>query len=434
MKELNKKFLTLILVITFTFSPVFAIPARAQWVVFDPSNFANTLSKVIKDYGLDGLAWSIANRVIERMAASTVKWINSGFQGSPAYVTDPDSYFTNIADKVAGEYIYSNPNLNFLCGDMSAKIKLALTRNYTSYNDDYRWRCSLTDVISNVDNFMGDFSQGGWDGFFELTQKTQNNPLGAYLQAENEMYLQIATRQGVTQTELAEGSGFLTYKKCKAGTEKTVDTNGLGSCDQAYNSCISSATTEEEQSRCSATASSCNRVQDSIAVGDCADSDKETLTPGSVIGDKLNEALGSGTKKLEVADEINEIVSSLLNQLVTQVVGGGTGGLRGLSEPSTTNNNQTFTQTLTNNTQTVGYFCFDSTDPTNQYYDTDPNVCKYPDTQDTSVMNSPIPQYNAPNNSTLVWPTSSNDGGVCDPSNPTLYDPTNPACVTTTQP
>src|SRR3989338_8596398 len=110
MKEFNKKVIVLILVITFVFSPLLARKAEAQWVVFDPANFANTLANMLKDYGLDTIAWQIVNMVIERMAASTVKWINSGFKGSPAYVTDPESYFTKIGDDLSVRYIFSNPN------------------------------------------------------------------------------------------------------------------------------------------------------------------------------------------------------------------------------------------------------------------------------------------------------------------------------------
>ena len=29
------------------------------------------------------------------------------------------------------------------------------------------------------------FENGGWDSFFEVSQRTQMNPIGAYLQAES---------------------------------------------------------------------------------------------------------------------------------------------------------------------------------------------------------------------------------------------------------
>jgi hypothetical protein len=292
-------------------SPLFAKKAEAQWVVLDPSNLVQNIIQVVKDFGLDAIAWQLANMVIERMSAATVNWINGGFNGSPAFVTDPESYFKDMGDQIAGQYIFSNPNLNFLCGPISAKIRIALTNNYLQ--DKNRWQCTLTQVGKNMDNFMGNFQNGGWDNFFELTQKTQNNPIGAYTQAENEMYLQIATRQGTKKTELDWGKGFMSFEVC--GPEGRDPNNGA---------CIGSAT---------------------------------IVTPGSVISDQLNKQLGLGSDKLAAADEINEIVSSLLNQLVSHVVGSAVGGLRGLSSPNSTGG-QTFTNQLSNSTAagSTGYF------------------------------------------------------------------------------
>jgi hypothetical protein len=88
----------------------------------------------------------------------------------------------------------------------------------------------------------------------------------------------------------------------------------------------------------------------------------ETVTPGSVIADQLNTALNTGSNKLVTADEINELVSALLNQAITQVVGGIGNGLKGLSEHDTSNGGKVFTEqmaadsTRSSKTPTVDYF------------------------------------------------------------------------------
>jgi len=358
MKKLNKKTLVLILVVAFALSPVFAIKTQAQWVVWDPGNFVpNTISAtnaVIgtgKEFVADSIAWTIVNIIIQKIAAATVNWINSGFEGSPAYVTDPEGYFADIGDKIAGQYIFSNPNLNFLCGPISVKVRLALAKNYMQ--DRNRWQCTLTDVGRNIDDFMGDFENGGWDSFFELTQRPQNNPIGAYLQAENEMNIEIASRQGARRAELDWGSGFMSWRKCVK-----KDANGV-----------------------------------------CIQQSSELSTPGSVIQNQLNKQLGMGQDKLAVADELNEIVSALLNQLINRVIGGIGSGLRSLSSPDASTGGTKFTDDLSNGTQSstiVDYFgdpinstppdvpgyyptCLDDeVNPSSPYYDTDPSVCKYP--------------------------------------------------------
>ena len=112
--NLPKKIAIFLLIFSFVFSPIFAVPAQAQWI---------DIVQSAKEMGLDTVGWMLADRTIKRMTASTVKWINSGFRGSPAYVTDPQAYFLDIGDKVAGEFI-ENSGLDFLCSPIKAKIKI----------------------------------------------------------------------------------------------------------------------------------------------------------------------------------------------------------------------------------------------------------------------------------------------------------------------
>ena len=169
-------------------SPIFAKPANAQWV--DWANLIpNTVTAIAggvqagsyvgKEFGLDALAWAVVNAIINRMAASTVKWINSGFQGKPAFVTDPKAYFQEIGGRAAGAFISSSPQLNALCGPQSAQIKIALAQSYTRDNES--WQCTLSDAYGNMEDFINDFERGGWDKFFRLTQEPQNKPIGPYL-------------------------------------------------------------------------------------------------------------------------------------------------------------------------------------------------------------------------------------------------------------
>ncbi|KKP56245.1 MAG: hypothetical protein UR80_C0010G0006 [Parcubacteria group bacterium GW2011_GWB1_35_5] len=358
--NLSKKVTTLILIITFIFSPVFSIKAEAQWVVLDPANLVQSIAKVVKDYGLDGLAWQITNIIIERMSASTVKWINSGFKGSPAYVTDPESYFTKIGDDLSVRYIFSNPNLDFLCEPIRAKIRIALQSNY--YLQDERWRCSLTDVVDNIDDFMNDFERGGWDGFFELTQKPQNNPLGAYMMAENDLMREVAAKVDIATQELNQGQGFMSFKECEIWGEDIVVPGYPGD-----------PTRPERRTKV------CLK--------------EVTNTPGSVISEQLNKQLGLGSDKLAVADEFNEIISGLLNQLVSAVFSGIGGGLRGLSSPSSTAE-PSLQQRLATTSPQLDYFnkpadtsildkpvpdpyCLDDIN-SSIYPDADPNVCEFP--------------------------------------------------------
>jgi hypothetical protein len=58
----------------------------------------------IKEYTLDAIAWALVNLLIKEMIKSTTKWVASGFQGSPAFVTDLKGFLLDIGDKVAGRF------------------------------------------------------------------------------------------------------------------------------------------------------------------------------------------------------------------------------------------------------------------------------------------------------------------------------------------
>lgn len=127
---------------------------------------------------------------------------------------------------------------------------------------------------------------------------------------------------------------------------------------------------------------------DSVGLGaEAACLEYETETPGNVISEQLNKTLGLGGEKLAVADELNEIVSALLNQLVSKAIGSVAGGLRSLSKPDSANNNQAFMdQFSTKNpgNPAAGYTGYFGCDPNN------PDV--FCDKPNTDVLTIPIPE------------------------------------------
>lgn len=241
---------------------------------------------------MDSLLIMVSKKLISRIVDSTVKWINSGFDGNPAYVHNPSEYFSNIADGVAGEFIQGS-DLGFLCSPFQASIKLSLT---TQYYEPKPFQCTLTEVIGNIENFYDDFSQGGWDAWFSMTQEPTNNPYGAYLKAKIELDSRLASAIGIKQEQLSWGKGFLSFEKCppnsvtitdpNSGGEKCTDTNG-------------------------------------------APVNKTITTPGTVIEGQLSNVLGTGVRQLELADEFDELVGALVSQLLERTIFNSTSGLRG---------------------------------------------------------------------------------------------------------
>lgn len=245
----------------------------------------------IKELTLDGIAYGITRTIIQSMVRSIVNWINSGFQGSPAFITDLEGFLKDIADQVIGEAIYGS-DLAFLCSPFQLDVKIALATQYNKKRDGYQPQCTLSQVTDNIDGFLqGSFSEGGWQSWFELTQGEANDPNKAYYEAELAIDAKIRNAQGQEIKLLEFGDGFLSFKVCS-------DTQAQSGAQK-----------------------------------DCT-----ITTPGRVIADQLNKSLGAGQDSLITADEINEIIGALLAQLAQQALTG-VYGLLGLGGNSSYSNN-----------------------------------------------------------------------------------------------
>jgi len=260
-----------------------------------------------KENILDGLAWSIAKNMVSQMMRSMINWVNSGFQGSPAFVTDIKGMLLNAADETAGEYIQSlGGTAAALCSPFALDVQVALSLNFAATRDTASGvpqnSCTLSQIGDNLEGFLSG-TMDSWDQWLQVTTNPQNTPYGAYLQAEQEMYARIQNAQGEILTEASWGDGFLSKKICEA-----VEGTFVGA------SPVSDPSNPSPQASGPA-ASGANCI---------------ISTPGQVISQQINQQLGLGSEALVEADEINELISALLNQLTLKAVQG-INGLLGLS-------------------------------------------------------------------------------------------------------
>ncbi len=247
---------------------------EALSAVYDGITSAAISSIATKEYVLDGIAWALINLVLQEMIRSTTQWVNSGFNGSPAFVTDLEGFLTDIADRVAGEFIWGS-DLQALCSPFKLDIQIALDIQYqkTRSGSNFSSECRLSDVVTNMENFIGgDFLEGGWDGWYSLTLTPQNNPYGALLEAQSELSATLSNSRAQETKLLEFGRGFLSFKNAEG----------------------------------------------------------VIVTPGVVIEDQLNKTLGIPQGRLTVADELNELLGALFTQLTSSVLSGA-GGLLGLT-------------------------------------------------------------------------------------------------------
>jgi hypothetical protein len=262
--------------------------------------------QALKDQCIDGLFYVLNEIVIKQITADIINWVNTGFDGNPAFVQDFDKFTRDIADREVGAFLESS-ELAFLCSPFQAQIKIALAKaNSRGANGAFQKSitCSLSEVSSNIDNFLnGDFADGGWDAWTTLSY---NNPYSDYLKVSLELE---GRKLGAIEREVdlvKIGKGFLSYQDCgdsgKANDSGPSD-NGKGSFED----------TESKEDEAKNTSQAPCKI----------------VTPGSVIEQQLNNVLPTGLRRLEAADEINEIVDAILSHYINEAI---TKGLTSLTK------------------------------------------------------------------------------------------------------
>lgn len=234
-----------------------------------------------KESMLDCIAWALAKMIWRAVAASIIDWINTGFNGRPAFIQNYQRFFLGIVDRTIGEIIESDKYLAFLCSPFQLNIRIALAMRYAQRAPT----CTLTEIIGNVENFARSFQLGGgWPSWLQFTVVPVNNPYGGYLTSEAVISFTYQTRLSTEKFERTQNlSSFLSQKK-------TV--------------CTDPAKKE-----------TCREI---------------TVTPGELIAQQAGEVIGGGNTQLLLADELNEIVDALVAQLLSKALG----SLFSLSQPT----------------------------------------------------------------------------------------------------
>jgi hypothetical protein len=279
----------------------------------------------IKEFALDGFAWAAINIIIQEMIRSVTAWVNAGFpSGGPAFVRDLKGFLLNIADGIAGDFILNNTNLGFMCSPFRLDIQFALAGQYLANRDGglgYQPQCRVSSILQNIRNFTVNvngqvdldaaydsttFAAGGWAWWMAATENQENNVFGAYAKAQTALNVALRNAKGEEVKLLDFGQGFLSRKECNPPGSKNC----------------------------------------------------QIVTPGQVIETQLNEVLNLPAGRLQVADEINELVGALLSQLVSKVLG--SIGLFNTSfqpfqDPNTGTTYNSFLDAMANDTAFVGY-------------------------------------------------------------------------------
>ena len=155
---------------------------------------------------LDAIAYCFLNGLIETVLVSTTQWIQNGAKdGGPLFIENPEEFFKGLADETFGEAVNTFIGGYDLCEPFKVDIQLKLLSGQKKIEETDA--CTLSEITDNFESFVsGNFEDGGWRGWFELTQI--NNPDQIRLDAEKTAIIEAEKKANTIKMELDWSDGF----------------------------------------------------------------------------------------------------------------------------------------------------------------------------------------------------------------------------------
>lgn len=323
--------------------------AHAQWITFDPSNFAQILYKEIKSM----LLQMLKNIIVHAIQNKVLKFIQGS--GQPKFIQNWESTFAKSLTQGAAGSIQNQiaPNL---CQGFSAQILGQLNQTFGTGlpPSGAGGSCGIERAIptGKLSDFYNDFNQGGWQAY-GLSLLPSNNYYGSLFSAN-----QIAAAAGqitkeTAQTKAVANQGYKGVGEGGCQNPKEVsfkyDQNGLSAYNKYSEDLLSQGYTVISGPSCTSegdcTATFCHKGEFNI-----------TALPGVSVARTFDAAGDSSIKLVVSANDIAGLVAtiaqSLLNRVLTQT---GVAGITGLapSPPPSQPTPPTLPTTCSPSTQTA---------------------------------------------------------------------------------
>jgi hypothetical protein len=245
-----------------------------------------------KETCLDAIANTLAKQALAQVTNKTLAWINTGLDGNPFYVKNIDSFLGDIKNQQVRSYLNIANNINKRDGDaVSTSVTYKILEMITGRQ--YQAPTALTPLEQKYEDFTNDFSKGGWNSWYRMTQLGEN-PIAGVLTTSEQLGKNIAQQQELAKQELAQGGGYLSAKKC-VQYYPYDPINDAGAINENGNTL-----------RCAK---------------------YEVTTPGSAIEAQANTVLTSSTRQLEAADELNEVLGAFFDNMLNKLIQKGLNGL-----------------------------------------------------------------------------------------------------------
>lgn len=256
------------------------------------------------DTCLKSIARMVIKMLLQKITLSTVAWIQSGYEGKPFFVENTGEFLTDLARTEILQFGLEIDDPNIFPFGRDYMISQA---NYFNRRFQENARYSLNELIAETspeytaDDFTGDFSKGGWNGWLGMTMVPANNPVGFELLASEELGSRINNTVNDINTRLEQADGFLGDQRCAEPQGLTREEHNAALENPVRIPIIDPATGKTTGYEISGT---CKRW--------------EYVTPGKLVAEAATTAINYPTDNLLKAEDMNDAVASILDALLAK--------------------------------------------------------------------------------------------------------------------
>ncbi len=162
--------------------------------------------KRIAEFAAKVAGQTLKKVVLDRLVDALVAYISGQ---SNVIIEDWGEFFEQAGKDAAGA-VAEQVGGGFLCRNFDINVRLTLL---PVEKFSQRARCTLDDIVQNIDSFIENFENGGWIAYQEQWYP-QNNFYGATLLALDEQARQVAKEAEAARSQGLAGGGFLSQIRC----------------------------------------------------------------------------------------------------------------------------------------------------------------------------------------------------------------------------
>ena len=222
--------------------PVGDILTEVEGAVDDVSNVMaaiNSVEQELKAFGLDQLAYNLAQALSQKLVSKALNAINGGASSdnNPNFVTNFGQYFQNITNQQTSKFLgaLTNDTANPFAQGTGVAITNSVaagagqidnfTLNKIPGLDGDNWKAASTNISAAGSN--------GWD-FYSALAEPQNTPIGTAMLAQDQLANNVDTAQNTAKTQLGS-SGFLPSTKSNdSSSTSSSSSDSASSSDSEY--------------------------------------------------------------------------------------------------------------------------------------------------------------------------------------------------------